>query len=276
MFHLPAAPRTLIGLALSLMAVLPAQALELASQREGVEIRALTHLPANPNAAPDAATCGTVIAAPETAGGKAAAAAHWAVTGEITQGDLTFVSFAAKATAGTSGSCLLEGGNVGIFRGPDLLGLIYAAEGRVHAPGTLQPLEPAGIRIWDGDYGPSPLADLRVIADQLILLRPAADRDSFCAGAVTVPSLYGLPIHQARILLLADGWQPTPPDEQSPSGYVQALAKTLPELQDCSGTGFGYCGYGYNKGGAALTVTTAGEGMEGSSPAVVDFAAQCE
>ena len=276
MFYLPATPSALIVLSLSLMAIPPAQAFEVASQRDGVEISATANLPANPNPAPDADTCGILLAAAETAGGKAAAAANWAVTGEITQGDLTFVSFAAKATTGTSGSCLLEGGNVGIFRGADLLGLVYAAEGRVRAPGTLQPLEPAGIRIWDGDYGPTPLADLRIIADELILLRPPADRDGFCAGAVTVPSLYGLPIHQARILLLAEGWQPAPTDEQSPSGYVQELAKSMPELQDCSGTGFGYCGYAYGKGGATLTVTSAGEGMEGSSPAVVDFAARCE
>ncbi|MBA4492545.1 hypothetical protein [Paracoccus sp. S1E-3] len=249
------------GLAALCLTVTPASAqpLEVASQREGVEIRAVASLPANPTPPADAAICGTLPAGPETTGGKAAAAADWIVTGEITQGDLTFVSFAAKATAGTSGSCLLEGGNVGIFRGPALQGLVYAAAGRARAPGTLQPLVPEGIRIWDGDYGPSPLADLRIISDQLILLRPPADRDLFCGGAISVPSLYGLPIHQARILLLAEGWQPTPPPEQSPSDYVQEMAKALPEVQDCSGTGFGYCNYAYaRESGATLSVTSAG------------------
>ena len=264
------------GVAAVCLTVSPAWAVEVASQREGVEIRAVDSLPANPGPAAEPDGCSTLGAGPETAGGKAAAAANWTVTGEITQGELTFVSFVAKTTPGTSGSCLLEGGNVGIFRGPDLLALVYAAEGRNRAPGTLQPLQPTGIRIWDGDYGPMPLADLHMHADALLLLRPPADRDSFCDGTVSVPTLYGLPIHQARILLLAEGWKPAPPDAQSPSGYVQELAKTLPEVQDCSGTGFGYCGYAYDKGGAALTVTSAGEGLEGSSPAVVDFAARCE
>ena len=277
MFHSPTAHCALAILGLSLLAAPPALALEVASQREGVEIRAMDSLPANPGPAVESDGCSTLDAGPETAGGKAAAAANWAVTGEITQGDLTFVSFVAKSTPGTSGSCLLEGGNVGIFRGPDLLGLVYAAEGRNRAPGALQPLHPDGVRIWDGDYGQMPLADLHLHGDALLLLRPPADRDSFCDGAVTVPSLYALPIHQARILLLAEGWQPARPNEQSPSGYVQAMEKTMPELQDCSGTGFGYCSYAYTKdGGAALTVTSAGEGMEGSSPAVVAYAARCD
>lgn len=257
-------------------ALAAAQTIELASQRDGVEIRAMDTLPVNPHPDPEQGAC---LSLPPlvTEGAKAAAAAHWTVTGEITQGELTFVSFVARTTAGTSGSCLLEGGNVGIFRGPELLGLVYAPEGAIRAPGYLQPLEPSGVRIWDGDYGGMPLADLRVPAREIVLVRPVAERDQFCGGAASLPSLYGLPIHQARILLLAEGWKPVPATEASPSGYVQARQETLPELQDCSGTGFGYCGYSYaHEGGRAASVTTAGEGAEGSSPLVVDFGVRCE
>ena len=102
MFHSPTAHCALAILGLSLLAAPPAQALEVASQREGVEIRAMDSLPANPGPAVESDGCSTLDAGPETAGGKAAAAANWSVTGEITQGDLTFVSFVAKSTPGTS------------------------------------------------------------------------------------------------------------------------------------------------------------------------------
>ena len=164
-----------------------AQALEFASQREGIFIRAMTTLPANP--APTGDDCGSAIT-PETAGGKAAAAGNWIVTNEVTQTGLTYVSFVGKTTAGTSGSCLMEGGNLGIFRGPDLLGLAYGDQGALRQIGSAQPLEPEGVRIWDGDYGPAPLADLHLVAGQLILIRPPADRDSFCGGKYTQRSIF--------------------------------------------------------------------------------------
>lgn len=259
---------------LSLSTAGAAQALEFASQRDGVDIRAVDALPANPSSEGDG--CGAQVESLETEGGKIAADAGWIVTDEITQAELTFISFVGQATAGTSGSCLMEGGNIGIFRGPDLLALAYAAEDAPRQIGSLQLLESGALRIWDGDYGSSPLADLRVTGD-LVLIRPIADRDSFCAGKVTLPSLYALPIHQARILLLAEGWQPQPAAEPSPSDYVRNMAESLPELEDCSGTGFGYCGYNYShEGGARLSVTSAGEGLEGSSPRVVDYRAACE
>ncbi len=249
-----------------------AQAVEFASQREGVDLRAADSLPVNPDTGP--VDCGALGRPLESPGAQAAAAANWIVTSEIPQNDLTFVSFVARATPGTSGSCLLQGGRVGIFLGPDLLGLVEAAPAAARNPGYLQPLDGGGVRIWDGDYGAMPLADLHVIADELVLARPPADRDRFCTGDVDVPSLYGLPIHQARILLLAEGWQPLPAEDPAARPHPGDMA--LPELQDCQGTGFGYCGYSYRQdSGDTLSVITAGEGSEGSSAMVVDFNVTC-
>lgn len=264
----------LSALCLLLPTTAAAQALEYASQRDGLEIRAVDTLPANPSSEGDG--CGAQTEPLETEGGKIVADAGWIVTTEITQDTLTFISFVGQATAGTSGSCLMEGGTIGVFRGPDLLALAYAAEDARRQIGSLQQLEGGALRIWDGDYGSSPLADLRVTGE-LVLIRPISDRDSFCAGKISLPSLYGLPIHQARILLLAEGWQPQPDATQTSSDYVRDMAKSLPELVDCAGTGFGYCGYNYShKDGASLSVTSAGEALEGSSPTVVDYRAECE
>lgn len=268
--------------ALLTLVALPAagQSVQVASQREGVAIVATSDLPTNPNGAPEASICGGLNELHSPAAGRVAEAG-WGVTNEYEEGGLTYVSFVGRTTQGTSGSCLLEDGNVGIFRGEELLALVYADPAIGRSVGTLMGLQNGGVRIFDGDYLSAPLADLKVHADELALVRTVADRDGFCNRPIEVPSLYGLPIHQARILLMDEGWVGIPAQDLNPEDYAYDIAQGeggLPEIQGCSGTGFGYCSfaYDYNDGAARLSVTTAGEWPEGSSPSVVDFGAECD
>ncbi|MDO5642881.1 MAG: hypothetical protein Q4G26_10935, partial [Paracoccus sp. (in: a-proteobacteria)] len=50
----------------------------------------------------------------------------------------------------------------------------------------------------------------------------------------------------------------------------------FPEIQDCAGTGFGFCGFDYrNANGDVLNVTTVGERYEGSGPDVSSYGVTC-
>ena len=50
----------------------------------------------------------------------------------------------------------------------------------------------------------------------------------------------------------------------------------MPEVDDCSGTGFAFCAFRYSGSAGDLTVITAGEiGEDGSLPTVVRYAVDC-
>jgi hypothetical protein len=254
-----------------------AQTLDLVSQRPDLETTLLSELPANSGDTAQAGSCPSVLPNPTTAAGKSVAAMNWQVTAEIESGALTFVSFVGKVEAGTSGSCLLTDGNIGIFHDTKPLGLIYGAKNTPRSIGSLQPLEGGNLRIWDGDYLSAPLADLQILDDTLVILRNVADRDTFCAGTASAPNIYGLPIHLARRLLLAEGWQPATALDSELGTYAEDAQQSLPELQECSGTGFGYCLWNYVKlPDQQLSVVTAGEGGENTSPSVASFQVSCE
>lgn len=261
------------------LAASPAQALDIPSQISGFQISKLTSLPKNSAAQSEEHFCGA-IKKPRTPAGQQVAGADWVVTGEETHDSLTFVSFVGETSSGTSGSCLLTQGNIGIFQNDTLQAVIYADASQPSGLGTVEAVEGNRIRIFDGDYLPVPVADLRIIDNDLLILSNVAERDSFCDGKATAPNVYGLPIHLARRLLLAEGWQPAanPPDaeESVVSGYVEHLRKTMPEVQECSGTGFGFCNWEYRKDSdQALSVTTAGEAADDSSPQIVSFTVGC-
>lgn len=251
-----------------------ADTFDLISQVPGLETAKLSEIPANTAASEEAGLCSVVLPAPNTAAGKSLTAEDWYVTAEIEASGLTFVSFVGKTEPGTSGSCLIRDGNIGIYRDDRPLALIYADTKSGRSIGSLQALDGGRLRIWDGDYLSAPLADLQLVESSLVIVRHISERDSFCADAASAPNIYGLPIHLARRLLLSEGWQPAPRTETSGGGLD--MGGSLPELQDCSGTGFGYCAWAYvNKSGQILRVTTAGEPKEGSSPVVAGFEVTC-
>lgn len=250
---------------------------EFASQVSHLEIRQMKTIPANPSPGGSDAFCPVLLDTPETAAGRQLAQSGWLVSGEIKINGLTLVSFVGVAEQGTSGSCLLSQGNVAVFDDTTLRGLIYAPAGAERDIGSIEAMEAGRIRIWDGDYLAQPLADIQIIGDDLVILSDVASRDSFCDGAASVPSLYRLPIHLARRVLLAEGWLPEEALDEAAMGWTAEMRNQWPELQDCSGTGFGFCAWSYIKGpGQRLSVTTAGEAPEGSSPAVIGYGVSCD
>lgn len=259
---------------LALGGVALADTIELASQVVGLNVIALSNLPENEAQFQNDGRWLCTLAAEEisSAAGKVVSAGNWLVTSEVEHADLTFISFVATAEGGTSGSCLQTDGNIGIFRGENLLGLIYSNEEAKRSIGSIQVLESSRLRIWDGDYLPAPLADLQIVGRDLVIVRNVADRDSFCGGTSNVPNIFGLPIHLARKVLLAEGWQPNQEPAEEADGYYAEARKLLPELDTCSGTGFGFCRYEYSKEVTQnLIVITAGETL----PLVNGFSVQC-
>jgi len=260
--------------ALSAVGAAGADTESFASQVEGIEAAALIDLPAGRADPNDPANEFCVMSPADftTAAAQVVADKNWLVTAEVKWEGLTFISFVERSETGTSGSCLLSDGNVGVFLGRELLGVIYANEAANRSIGFIKKLEDDRLRIWDGNYLAMPLADLQIVDRDLVIVRSVADNDSFCNGQVSVPNIFGLKIQDARRVLFAEGWVVNPlPSDQSHDWYSD-LAASLPELDVCSGTGFGFCAFGYIKNGSgSLGVTTAGGEYR-----VAGFSATCE
>ena len=250
-----------------------------ASQVRGITIVALSALPKAPAYTGDRALCDHLLRPAETDAGRAVAALGWGVTGEGPLGPYQAVSFVGGYTAGTSGTCELTNGNVGIFAGDKLVALAYAPEGSPLSLGSIAVFGAGGLRIWDGDVLPTPVADMRVIGGTGVAVTPMATDEPVCGGAARVPFIYGLPIGMGRDLLAEAGWQPadqTASGSQSPGQAQDLAAAGLDEVEDCSGTGFAFCRFDYAGPTGALSVTTAGEMTEdGDLPFVVGYGATC-
>ncbi len=193
------------------------------------------------------------------------------MTSEIVLNGLSIVSFAGHVSPGTSGSCEITDGNIAIFRAGRMEGLIYAEPNSRRGIGSISETE-GGLRVWDGSYPYRPWADLRLHGPDLVIVSAVASRNSFCNGTVSLPNIYGIPIHLARRVLLAEGWMPEPAARRTPD----VMLPELTEAQDCSGTGFAFCKYAYRSvDGLTLSVVTAGEAIPPSSPGVVSYDVAC-
>lgn len=240
-------------------------AIRVQSMVEALRIVPLQRLPRAPaSAAGEArADCRHLLAAPRTPAGRQVADAGWGVTGEAVIGPYQAVSFVGSFERGTSGSCQLGQGNVGLFRGAALAFVVYAPAGGSRSIGRAMALDGVGLRIWDGDFLSQPMADLRLGADDSPAIQPLAAQETVCNGKGSVPNIYGRPINEARTLLERSGWSPVSPRRPAGErldGRVADLVKRgVPEVEDCSGTGFGFCGYGYRGTVGALSVTTVGD-----------------
>lgn len=239
----------------------------------------LQRLPQAPASAAGAAraTCGHLLGEARTPAGREVALAGWGVTGEARIGPYQAVSFVGAFQRGTSGSCLLGEGNVGIFRDAQLLAIAYVAPNSRRTIARAVPLEQDGLRIWDGDYLSQPLADLHLGADGGLTIQPLAAEERVCGGAASIPNIYGRPINEARGLLARSGWSPvTSPGrtarERLDERVADLVRRGVPEVEDCSGTGFGFCRYGYRGAAGTLNVTTVGDN---DFPAVSGYGVRC-
>lgn len=250
---------------------------QLASQVPGLAIAPLATLPAAPQDQGETEFCSHLfLDSPMTPGGRDAAAKGWHVTAEAPLGDLTAVSFVGSATPATSGTCELHDGNIGLYLGGQLTALVYGTDAEALLVGSLRPFS-TGVRILSGDLLAATVADLAY--DGLALtVTPPASQEPVCDAAGVVPGIEGLPIDQARERLMQSGWTPVPGDPETQSfGMARDLAAAgIPEVGDCSGTGFGFCAFTYSGQPGTLSVITAGEGAEdGSLPAVVRYGVEC-
>jgi len=251
--------------------------LQLSSQVPGLDLVALQALPSAPKDQGETERCARLfVETPGTPGGQDAAAKGWHVTAEIPLGDLTAVSFVASATPATSGTCALIDGNVGFYDQGRLVALVYSTQPEKLLIGRLRPFGD-DLRLSSGDVMPGTVADLRHDGDSLTVTTPASV-EPVCNGTALVPAIEGLPIDKARELLIGAGWQPIPgdPEQQAFSQAAEIVARGLPEVEDCSGTGFAFCAFGYTGPAGTLDVITVGEIDEtGGLPQVSRYGVDC-
>lgn len=271
------APRFLaIAAVLTLPAPLArAEAPLLASQVPQLAITALADLPAASPANADPQLCDHLfVGTPATPAGQATMAKGWAVTGEAAFGPYTAVSFIGKAEAATSGTCALTQGNVGIWSGNQMVALVFTQNPDDDLIGSVIP-SGLGLRILSGSVVPGTVADLRLIGGTDIAVTPPALSEPVCGGRAEVPLVEGMPIDMARKLLVDYGWHAQPQDAPGVGMAADIAARGVTEVEDCSGTGFGFCSYLYVGPAGGLSVITAGEIWDGGLPTVTGYAMTC-
>jgi len=246
----------------------------LASSVPGLMLTPAQVLPPAPAGAAARDGCDHLLSKPKSSAARDVADRGWAVTGEAKVGSYRAVSFVGKMEQGTSGSCLLEKGNIGFFQGDKLVALAWMKPGAHRSIARLEQRSGQDARLWDGDFLSQPLADIQSDGDGAIAVGPMAKQDAVCEGAAQIPNLYGIPIAKARNLLARQGWKPVTRNRTKDEiGYAIAglVEQGLTEVDDCSGTGFGFCRFDYTGAAGTLGVTTVGDG---DFP-VADYAVQC-
>ena len=241
--------------------------LGVSSAIDQVRIVHTNRLPPNPKrAAIDDACASYGVAKPKTLGGQLAARNGWIVTSETKLGRYDTVTFVGGLDPSTSSTCAHLDGNLAVFDGRNLKALAYmraqsapslvvdvAAEDSL---GSAEQVNPRRIRLTYG-LPSSPFAD--VVLGEGISIEQVATKDPVCGGAAMVPNVFSEDIRTARKKLIAYGWLPKKPAEE-PSGGPFLFPPGVAEVEDCSGTGYGFCAFNYrHKKGFGLRVISMGE-----------------
>lgn len=202
-----------------------------------------------------------------TAAGRHAASLGWYVTSEVAAGGYTAVGIFSRGGQATSGTCLIQDGNVVLYRGAQPVAIVYGPPANKDEGGQIgsvvSTLTPDRLRISDWTPAGFESADI-VLAPDRIAVVAIAERETACGG-ITLPNLRGKSIAQARALLAPFGWKPADfgSSEDAGDGYGGATdyrRAGLTEFETCSGTGYGFCSVRYtHAGGVVLGVTTIGE-----------------
>ena len=124
----------------------------------------------------------------------------------------------------------------------------------------------------------------RVLArGQALELAALPELDRYCGGQAPVPRTEGLDLSKARARLFAQGWRGDPPQrEEGAENFLGGMIQAFPEVEDCAGTGLGYCRFAYrNEAGHGLVLITAGEyqaaegDQKGYEPSAVGYDVSC-
>ena len=250
-----------------------ADQLQVASAIPSIRITAATELPANPDGGGIDEYCSDLsppfkITA-KSAGGQLVTKRGWIVTSETKLGNYDAVTFVGALDAATSATCVHRDGNLAIFDGSRLIAIAYARPRADDGLGSAEQIDGRRIRLHWGLPG-APIAD--VVLDDGVRIEHTAREDRVCGGAALVPNIFQQDIHKARKTLLAYGWRPRRSAEQLNGEMDEVLRKQgVVEVEYCSGTGYGYCGFNYvSRKGFRLAVTSAGD-----DPNVIDYRVDC-
>lgn len=206
----------------------------------------------------------------------------WTVTDEKKAGAYHLVAFVGQTQAGMSNICLRGNGGIALFRDGGLRALVQESRGLTDLPPSesfpaarlafLRAPDQGGLRIFDGNVtGGAPVADMHFDANGTVRIAAQAAVDTVCADRAQVPNIDDMSIYQARY-----GWVPaiTRFEDQMERESAEAIAGPgLPEVESCSGTGVGYCGFAYQGKAGILKVTTVGDADE---PYVVGYSTDCK
>jgi hypothetical protein len=173
----------------------------------------------------------------------------WHITSEAQVGGHVAIGFVRGFLAGTSSICFAVEGHVAIADRNRLVAIVSApmndpSDGEGDIIGEVHEVPGSGnLRITDGTGAAPPIADVRFDAGGVQVVA-VASRDAICRGRASVPNVYGRTISSASRALLRLGWRPS----------NRRLG-----LQDCSGTGVGYCLFTFRQGGRSVGIVTVGE-----------------
>lgn len=253
---------------------LPADALQVRSEVSGILIAAADHLPAprNPQTFEQGHFCANLRIRPRTAEGWHASRLGWTVTSEEQRAGYTAVAIFSRGGQATSGTCLVEDGNVVLYRGGKVVAIVYEARREPNTSGSIGGVVPAHApdRLRLSDFTPAGFqnADLLLRADAVAVV-PVAASETVCG--VPVPNLRGMVIPGVRKALAPQKWaaavNPDSAQERSSDSRLQGF----PEIEGCSGTGYGFCLVRYrHPRGAVLEITTTGD-----EPTVATYGITC-
>ena len=238
--------------------------LKVSSSVKGFHIVATTDLPQAPQSeTTNKSLSNCRVDPPETAAGKIVAGQGWHVMSEVEAGNNTIISFFSEGEDGTSGSCFVKNGNVGIFEGNQLKAIVYddvVKKGAWSSIGRVSSTNQSNVfRLSEYTPGDQPVVDL-YISGNLARIQPLALVEPFCKGMAPVPNVVDKPVERARQQLMGYGWSPIPGDDEHDSRLEELRSKGIIEGDACSGTGFGFCEFSYKReSGASLNITTVGD-----------------
>ncbi|MCG0456675.1 hypothetical protein L6R44_11210 [Enterobacter cloacae complex sp. ECC445] len=249
---------------------------KVSSAVDGLHIVAINKLPVAPQeASTDEPVLNCDRAPPVSPEGIAVSSLGWKVINEITSGDLTIIGFFSKGEDGTSGSCFVKNGNVAIYNKGVLQALIYGDEITDDSNSLLGAVSKTNLnntfRLREFFPGMPAVADL-FYDGNVARVQPIAPVEPFCNGIAPVPNIYGKDIKSVRKLLKNYEWKPEN-IEADQGDYIAKKLNTegIVEVDSCSGTGFGFCSFNYQReGGISLNVITMGDDYT-----VTDYSANC-
>ena len=203
-------------------------------------------------------SCFSIPKQPHSEAGKRVHTNGWGVISEVYLGPYTFVSFASKFEQGTSGTCKVLEGNVGVFWGTELRAIIYAKDSSESSISALELVEGGFVRAFSNHFGEEPIFDISLSGSDVELIE-VRKFQTFCAGRALVPNIYGFKSLAASQLLQNFDWRPVVGPDDLFGREMELKASGLNEVQGCSGTGLAHCLLRYQNELGYLDVVTIGE-----------------